>query len=61
MRKVSILLAQLAGVTGPEEVPGAQEQLNPLSELSAAFPDELVRGRVHVIVVPPSSACFSLP
>jgi hypothetical protein len=36
MRKVSILLTQLAGVTSPEGVPGAQLQAGPLSELSAA-------------------------
>jgi hypothetical protein len=49
---------QLAGITSPEEVPGAQEQVDPLARLSTAFPVELVNGHVHVIVVPPSGACF---
>jgi hypothetical protein len=53
MCKVSSLHAQPAGVTSLEEVPGAQEQADPLSRLSAALPVELVDGHVHVIVVPP--------
>jgi hypothetical protein len=48
---------QLAGITSPEEVPGTQ-LANPLLRLSAVFPDELVDGHVHVIVVPPSGVCF---
>jgi hypothetical protein len=55
MCKVSSPLAPLARITSPEEVPGAQEQKDPLSRLSAAFPFELVDGHVHVIVVPPGS------
>jgi hypothetical protein len=60
VRKVSIIPDQLAGITSPEEVPGARH-VGSLSMLSAAFPDELVGGHVHVIVVPPSGACLFLP
>jgi hypothetical protein len=57
VRKVSIIPDQLVSIINPEKVPGAQ-QAGSLSRLSAAFPDELVDGHVHVIVVPPSGACF---
>ena len=61
--KVSNQLAQLAGITSPEEVPSVQEQADPLSWLSVTWmwPStsstavELVDGHIHVIVVPPSS------
>jgi hypothetical protein len=54
VHQVSIPLAEVAKITSPEEVPGGQEQADPLLKLSVAFPVELIDGHVHVIVVSPS-------